>query len=651
MDAGSMSLHGTILFHLNLQYSAIEREDRGLVVSRCYRPMLRLLDELPWLRLAIEASAHTLEMIQELDPAWIEDLSAHWRSGRVEFIGCGDTQLIGPLVPAAVNRWNQSLGQESYEKLLGQRPSVALVNEMAWSQGLVDAYLDAGYRGLIMEWNNPHKNHREWSADWRYSQAWTESPTGRKVEVTWVDAVAFQKFQRAVHDDLEIDEYIDWVRGQLSTQARHIFLYASDAEVFDYRPGRYETEAVLTETNEWGRMAEVLRQLHAADVRITLPSDVSQEAELSARRTLCLRSAADPVPVKKQPKYNITRWALTGRDDVNLNTRCYARASELEQREVAGSVDPEDWRDLCRAWSSDLRTHLTDRRWSRIQSGQELPTAVAEVSDAPSVSAGERPKVNWRGRHLFIGVGAAQAQLSLRRGLAIESLSFGSGPLLGTVPHGALDDIDWAADFYSGHLVVDTPASRRVTDLARVEPEVDAAGGRVTVSSSIPTPLGVLRKSITLTADELLLNYDFSGWSERPLGSTRLAFITFEPDAFEQDIWITTACGGIPESFPIDSEFDHGSSVSPLVSARAAFGASDGRLRIDDGNRGVQLTWRPDLTAAIPLVTHRMVAGRRFLRVAFSLGEIDETTRSGGRLPSFQLSIAPTCTTKGLVAA
>lgn len=157
--SGSPRLTGSLLFHLNLSYSAIEAADRMRVVERCYRPLLGLLERLPWLQLTLEASGHTLERLQRLDPEWMAELRERMAQGRVEFVGSGDSQLIGPLVPASVNRWNQRLGQETYQRLLGVRPRVALVNEMAWSQGILDAYVDAGYGALVMEWNNPRRTH------------------------------------------------------------------------------------------------------------------------------------------------------------------------------------------------------------------------------------------------------------------------------------------------------------------------------------------------------------------------------------------------------------------------------------------------------------------------------------------------------------
>ena len=341
---------------------------------------------MPNLVLAVEASAATLEAIADLAPDWLAALRERVMDGRVELIGSGDTQLIGPLVPASVHRWNQRLGQEAYEELLGVRPTTALVCEMAWSRGIVPGYLDAGYDTLVMEWNNAHRTHPEWENEWRYGCSWTpagpvEAGDRRRARVAWVDAVAFQKFQRAVHGDLEVDEAAEWFLEQRTSEPRHVFLYASDAEVLDYRPGRYATEAALADRRgggEWTRAAELLCMLGEADVAFTTPRALAAEPAFAPRGEVELGSARDPVPVKKQPKYNVTRWALSGRDDVGLNTRCFAEAARLERK---GSEDPAAWRRLCRLWSSDLRTHLTEKRWRNLQPA--LPARGATRDEAP----------------------------------------------------------------------------------------------------------------------------------------------------------------------------------------------------------------------------------------------------------------------------
>ena len=634
----SAALHGTLLFHLNLSYSSIDEAEHPELLARCYRPLLGLCDELPWLVLALEATGHTLERIERLDPAWTAQLRALQAAGRVEFVGSGDTQLIGPLVPAAVNRWNQRLGQEDYARLLDHTPKTALVNEMAWSQGIVEHYVDAGYELVLMEWNNPRRNHPEWKNEERYRLSWTESPRGERIALAWVDAVAFQKFQRAVVDDLSIEEYLAWLEGERGDAPRHLFLYASDAEVFDYRPRRFRTEPTLAgEEGEWARMARILRALSEAGVVFTTPERLRQEPAFQPRTTLQLTSAADPVPVKKQPKYNVVRWALTGRDDLGLNARCFARARDLEARKAPA----RDWRALCRLWASDLRTHLTKRRWEELleELRSDVPPAAGEDGPGPDL----RIATSERQRNvLVVETDDVLVGLDTRRGLAIQSLgwkSLGDVALLGTLPHGYFDSIDWAADFYSGHVVCEVPAKARVTDLERVEPVVERGADRVWVTACIPTPLGALEKSVEIFADRIVIAWGFAAWGERPQCSLRCGFVTLNPEVLGEALTLACAQGGAPERFRVLAPCDHGKSVSTLISAGAAFGATEGRLALDDGARALELSWDLAQAPALPLFTFQRVAEKRFLRVAFSLSEIDETHRAGAPLRDFRLTI------------
>ena len=631
-----MPLRGTLLFHLNLSYSSIEVAERKTVVHACYRPILDLAEDLSWCAITVEATAHTLERIAEIDPTFLGRLRALIDEGRVEFVGAGDTQLIGPLVPAVVNHWNQRLGQDAYESMLGRRPVTALVNEMAWSQGIIDHYLDHGYETLLMEWNNPRRRHPEWKNEWRYRMTWSESPRGRPIAVCWVDAVAFQKFQRTVVQDMEIDDYVRWVLGHAGERPRHLFLYASDAEVFDFRPGRFATEPPPQGESEWRRMRLMLSALHEAGVRFTTPGRLREDPDFKPSRTVCLRSTADPIPVKKQPKYNVTRWALSGWDDVGLNTACHAQARALE----ADGGAAEEWRALCRDWASDLRTHLTEARWRAHRDRRAaLATPRADAASGPALAVA---RTEPRGKYLDVETDGVRATLSVRRGLAIEALAFkvvGDTPVLGTLPHGHFEDIDWAADFYSGHTVVEIPARRRITDLELVTPVIDPHPDRIEVTADVPTPLGPLRKTVVFHGDRIELRYGFAAWGERPLCSLRTAMVTLLPDAFTEDLALRCANGGDPETFLVQESCDHAASVSALVSASAAFGATDGRLRLDDGRIGIELLWAPHAAAALPLFAFRRINGKRFVRVSFSLSEVDETFRPGAPLRDFALTI------------
>ena len=93
---------------------------------------------------------------------------------------------------------------------------------------------------------------------------------------------------------------------------------------------------------------------------MTAPSGIlALMTEPHAGQHLSLESPACPVPVKKQRKYNLARWAVTGRDNTAINAAC--------QRIYQGMLSDEvhaDWKELCYLWASDFRTHLTEKRWN-----------------------------------------------------------------------------------------------------------------------------------------------------------------------------------------------------------------------------------------------------------------------------------------------
>lgn len=639
--SASNTLYGSLLFHLNLCFSAIEVEQRPEVLERCYWPLLRLTERLPKLTLAIEISGYTLECVEALDPSWVRQLKRLIEAGRVELVGSGDSQLIGPLVSREVNHWNQRLGQETYMRLLGIHPRVALVNEMAWSQGIIDAYLEAGYEALIMEWNNPRRVHPEWQEEWRFGSARSASPSGREVQVLWANAVAFQKFQRVIAGEMEIEDYVDWVQGQRAPEhgpARHLFLYANDAEIFDFRPGRFRAEpAPPSGESEWERMAQVLEALEQAGVRFSAPSEACRFPGAQDQGCLTLNAAADPVPVKKQPKYNVTRWGLTGRDDVGINARCFGRSRAL----TSSGGTPEQWRELCRAWASDLRTHITPGRWSDYLEHLPRVDSVPSVEDSRGLTVAE---VRQEGKRLYVRTDGVELCLLARRGLAFESLhfpGFSAKPLCGTLPHGHFEDIDWAADFYSGHAVLDIPAHSRVTDLERSEPELEVGEDSVRISAELRTSLGTLKKTVEVFAQHVEIFFGFSEWGERIPCSLRAGFITLLADGFGGDLFVSCANGGEVERFALSGDVDHGATVSPLVSAQAGFGATEGRFCVHDAKVGLEVSWPNWDVAALPLLTHKMIGGQRFVRIAFSLSEIDETIRPGARLNDFRMALGP----------
>jgi hypothetical protein len=666
------------LFHLNLAFSSLEEEAHAEVIRRCYRPLLELAPRTGF-PIALEATGWTLQRIAELDPEWIELARELLAEGRAEFIGSAHAQCAAPLLPAEVNAWNLRLGREVYLELLGVSPRIALVCEQVYSPGLVPLYLDAGYEALIVDWDNAQRSHPEWPAEYRHHPQRAVGG-GRTIPIVWSESIAFQKFQRFAHGELTLERYVEYVRGvavgggAAAVLGRSLMLYANDAEIFDHRPGRFAAEPELRE-GEWARIAECLRALHEQCVGVpALPSEALEEIDApGAGHDLQLEAPGQPIPVKKQDKYNVSRWAVTGRDDVGINTRCW-RLYELLL--VQDSTDPDCWRELCELWASDFRTHITDARWSsfltRLEDTERRWLSASAYASPPaegvaplesarpptgmahraggSPDEGDDPApdsdaVHWTEDSVVLRAGGLTARLNLRRGMAIEA--FGDTrvcerPLMGTLEHGYFPTIELGADFYSGHLVQESPLTHKVTDLQRVQPEVGRDGqGRLCALARIATELGPIEKAVrldpacgTASAGGAIEIEWILRWSELPLGSLRLGHVTLLPEAFQaHTLWYATHNGGTElETHPIGAlGFDHGAAVSALVSARQGLGVTEGVVLLGDAER--TLCVEVDHKSALPLglVTWVPGAERWFLRLCFALTESDETRR--GAIP------------------
>lgn len=636
------------IFHLNLAYSSIEEEQRPEVVKRCYWPLLHLVRKYK-LSVGVEASGYTLEVINEIDPLWIDELGRLITEGICEFIGSGYAQIIGPLVPSEVNTANLRLGHQVYERVLGFCPQIVLVNEQAYSAGLVQHYLDAGYQAVIMEWENPASFHPEWDYEGRYFPQIACGQHGEEIPLIWNSSIAFQKFQRYAHGELELDEYLEYLCRHLGGASRLFPLYGNDVEIFDFRPGRYRTEDDIHEEGEWDRIAKLLKYLKEDDrFNFIKPSQVLNWLNSPAAGSrLHLETAEQPVPTKKQYKYNLTRWALTGRDDVGINTACWRIYEALKRNPCASD---EDWRELCYLWSSDFRTHITENRWEgyrkrlaglekqvceRKGDSKKLPASIgmpiAVINDLPDWVDVEHDR-----RFLFLETDQIKARLNCRRGLAIDALWFkdiSEYALLGTLHHGYYDDMSLGADFYTGHLILETAGLHKVTDLNPVEPILkQVISGELIVSATIPTALGPVHKQVIFFKGEakVALHYKLA-WDEIPVGSFRLGFITLNPPAFDRKtLFYRTHNGGYqPETYPLAGKtVDHGEMISMLISASQCIGVTEGIIEIGDAEKVIRVEVDKATAALAGMVTYKEVGGTFFCRLGFSAGEVDETRNS-----------------------
>jgi hypothetical protein len=619
-------LHLFAMFHLNLAFSSIEEDDRAAIIERCYWPLLALAAAHG--PIGIEATGFTLEEIEARDPAWISRFRELIAAGKAELIGSGYAQSIGPLVPARVVAANLMLGTEVYRRCLGVQPTLALVNEQAYSGGLVGHYLDAGYRALLMDWDNPSAAHPDWSAELRYRPQRALGADGRAIALLWTNTVAFQKLQRHAHGDIGLDDYLDFIASKRGENDRTLCLYASDGEIFDFRPGRFRTEEALSGESEWSRIADAFAALRAMPgLGLVRPSE-ALEFVVAKDPPLRLETPAQPVPVKKQRKYNLTRWAVTGRDDIGINAACERLYRALAK---TGASDAE-WKFLCRLWASDYRTHITEKRWNAYCA--ELAAAEARYGTTPLSAPAPRAASGTPVTQRFIDIEtpALSARLDRRRGLAIQSLAFGGGaPMIGGLPHGHFDDIALQADWYTGDCVFEQPGEAKITDLEWAESVLTHEDGDVVIAGTIATPLGPVEKALRFHARAPRVDFDLVfHWREFGKGSLRLGHVTLLPDAFDwAKLSLVTHNGGFtPERFLLQGRnFDHGAPVSFLVSAGGGMGMTEGWAELSDGKRGVRVEVDRGTAPLLGLLAHRETGGSLFCQLVLSMLELDDTRK------------------------
>jgi len=619
-------------FHLNLYFSSIEIKKRKEVINNCYWPLLELI-KISNFPLGIELSVMTLKAIKKIDNAWVEEFKKLLLEKKCELIGSGISQSIGPLMPAKVNKFNQILAVEIYKNILGIRPKIALINEQAFSFGLLGHYIAAGYKGIIVEWENTFKSNSDWKKQMQFSPQVVSLEEG-EITIIWNSSILFQKFQRCVYGEYSKDEYIDFLESLAKDKDGYVSVYGNDAEIFNFRPGRFKNESQMDSKNEWNRIKEIFTIL-SNKFHFVKPFEVLTQE----KSKLEISSQTFPIYVKKQRKYNILRWAVTGRDDINLNTRCWNLYSFIEKEKI---VDKKVWEKLCYFWSSDFRTHITQKRWNEFISKLNIFENSFQM-DSKKILINRLTKQNsfkYSEKYFSFESDELNTNINLHKGLTIESFNFKNKPIFGTLRHGLFDDIYFAADFFSGHFVCESPASHKITDLKKVSADVYVASSIIKLQSEFTEDKVNFLKELVIDrlTSNLTINYKVD-FLEPMIGSCRLGFITFDP-TFIKDAVIETHNGGsCMDLIDLSKEFDYGSSVSFLVSANNALGVTEGIVRVSNSEFILDIRIDKNLSACVGMLSNIEVDNKKFVRLYFSHEEVDDTTKIKRKNIQFSMNL------------
>ena len=652
-----MKPKGYLVFHLNLAFSSIEEDAWVDVIRTCYHPLLDLIEK-TGVPIGIELTGWTLMQIERIDNSWIERFRALLNSDSCELIGSGYCQIIGPLVPYKVNEWNQKLGIETYGQILDCRPNIVLVNEMAFSSSMVDLYSQFDYKGFIMD-----RDNIKLALDTDKIPTYAKGVGSAEMPVLWSDSILFQKVQHFAHGDISINDYLGYLQNRINDGELIFPIYCNDAEVFDYRPGRFSEERPTHHEGEWSRIEMLIKSIASkTEIEFISPSkalEVSSEGK--DKFVSKLVNAAYPIPVKKQGKYNIARWAVTGRDDLWLNTMCHRVEKHLTKSK---NDNHDDWRALCELWASDLRTHITDKRWDKAKSRlsallnqqgidsvfSDTPVMAGRYDSLKSVIGqygGATIDLDEEGILLTISTNNIKLELNLRRGLTIQSLAFASHSMescIGILPHGYFPCISLGADYYSGGVVIELPLQRRrITDLEKVEPRfLIKDNGSIEIHAEIRTQFGSIVKvvEVSTSGEKVSLSYNFSKFDE-VIGSVRLGVMTLLNQFSHENTKLLCCNGGENnETFGFSGEFNHTKPASTLVSSSRGLGATTGKIQIVNNKKSINLQWDLSESAVMPMLQNIPFNDKALSRIFFSTQEIDDTVKNTVKIKPFNFSIS-----------
>lgn len=606
------------LYHANLAFSAIEEDEVTEVIDKTYFPLLDFIQRTQT-KVALELSAYSLEKIQELRPLWIDYFKKVHSAGLIELIGSGYMQIIAPLVPYEINIANQREGIKVYQEILNIVPKIVYVNEQVFSKSLVDLYHDVGYKAIMMEWNNPYSvNIHKWKKEYAYQPVIVKG-VNAQLPVLWTDTIVFQQFQRMAHHEILLQEYKELIQSHLDKGYKVLPIYSSDLEIFNYRPGRFETEASIL-SDEWGSILAATQELKQLG-EFLLPSEILS-LYLNDAIKLNFVTSSSPIIVKKQEKYSLSRWAACGRGSNYINTLCYNYF-------LQNGIDKK----LLQYWGSDYRTHTT------IQKYDDALGYLKERSVIPTLKYPELKndmEIIEKDNKLIFFKNYLKLVFNKNKGLTLDSIELKNNKInIGTVRHGELEHIANGADFYTGTTTIESAQTRKITDLYPVKDYRfrRVAEDKYCLSCQIKLKDIALEEKSWIIDTKIFtvtLNVHLK-LKEFIRGSIRLGTLTLLPQEQNKDFWYECKNGGEEyERFYIDKTLNISQQQvkSLLQSSTGGLGVTDNIIRFGV-NEKLICTVEIDKSISYPFVMlqNRWDCNKALTRLFFSVQELDDTLK------------------------
>ena len=619
------------IYHANLAFSAIPEEKLGEVIDKCYFSLLDFVEKTNT-KIGLEISGYSLEIIQELRPTWIEKFKELYKKGLIELVGSGYMQIIAPLVPYKVNLKNQKIGLDIYINILGITPKIAFINEQTFSKSLVDLYHEVGYDALIMEWNNAYSLNNKIKKDFAYSPIIVKG-IKKELSILWSDSILFQKFQRTVHGERDLDFYINFVK-QYTKKHKAISIYSSDLEIFNFRPGRFETEELI-KNDEWEIVAKIVQKLKQF-CKFDLPSKVL-EMNLDKNKKVSLTTSLNPIIVKKQEKYSLSRWAACGRGANYINTLCYKYFKKIENID-----DLSQWKLLLKYWGSDYRTHITETKWEKAIN--DLENLVASKTNDIQILKKSNQNFYEKGDLVIFKKNNLKIIFDRRKGLTLDTIFINNKKFpICTIKHGELDLIKHGADFFTGTTIIESSETKKISDLVEAEEinyyKIDENIFKIESSLQMKNGIKELKSWII---DEKNNSITFDLILDCPIfirGTIRVGILTLDKTFASKNGSIKIKNGNkYYEKINLkNNEINQHIPKSLTQSSQSGLGCTNGIMKFKNDDSSFQIKIDREISYPFIMLQNNKDKFGYLTRVYFSLQELDDTLKEDSFNKFFRL--------------
>lgn len=328
-------------FHLNLNFSALDNIPE--VLDTAYFNLLNEIDKQEF-EIGIEASGYTLEMINKFKPEMINKINYLISKKKIFFIGSGYHQIISPLFPKKFVDKNIELGISTYSNFLEKKPKLYLVNEQVFNNSIISNYTKFNIYDLIIDSNLTLKN---------LTLNKTHKPrqylyNSKNVNIYWSHTILSQILQDYIYDKINSEEYYKSLE-KINLKSGFYCFYGSDAETFDYRVKRYDYEKNSHKRNEYQRIFKLIENFK--NTKKFKFIDFNSITKIKKNYINIKTDLNNPYLVKKQEKYNVSRWLNTSKYDLYINNLILINEKRISN----------NWklykRECLYLLSSDLRTH------------------------------------------------------------------------------------------------------------------------------------------------------------------------------------------------------------------------------------------------------------------------------------------------------